>query len=393
MGLGRLEGNVRPSLIIIDIWDINGYDLRVEMKKSVNDREILDSFRAGLVVVDRHGNILYINDIGRRILAISSERESISPGNPFFNILLSSFESEYLPSRIEVELEWKGREDRMVIGITLSDIRKKGERVAIVAFFKDLSRIEKFSQAEGLKSRLVLLGQMAAGIAHEIRNPLASVKLGTEIIRKRDTEGSLDSLTESMMKDIKKVEDIVSQSLSFVKHEEVLKKTFNLEDLLGEIVDGVKSTYPGVEFQVTLEEDKGQIKVDVDKKLFTQAIGNILQNAAQSYGEGKGKVSISIRKSEEYSHILRLSGPADLKKELGEGYVREFINITVKDFGHGIDDDAKAKIFTPFFTTKRKGTGIGLSISQKIIHSHEGIIDVVSELGKGTEFRIKVPVS
>ncbi len=362
------------------------------MKLSIKHKEILDSFRAGVVVIDREGNILYINDIGRRILSISPDINRVSPRNSFFKILLTSFESQYLPSRIEVELEWKGREDRMVIGITLSDIRKKNERVAIVAFFKDLSRIEKFSQAEGLKSRLVLLGQMAAGIAHEIRNPLASVKLGTEIIRKRDRAGSLHSLTESMIKDIQKMDDIVSQSLAFVKHEEMIKKAVPISELFEEIVGSVKTVYPQVDFKVVFSEEQKVTSISVDRKLFVQAMGNILQNAADSYEGGEGKVIISAGTTEEFSHILRLSVPEDLKTKLGNEYLREYINITIRDFGSGIQDEIKEKIFTPFFTTKKKGTGIGLPLSQKIIHSHDGIIDMASREGKGTEFRIKIPL-
>jgi len=195
-----------------------------------------------------------------------------------------------------------------------------------------------------------------------------------------------------MMKDIQKMEDIVSKSLSFVKHEEMIKKPAPISLLFEEIVDSVRPLYPHVTFEVVLSEEQRDTSIFIDRKLFVQAMENILQNAADSYEGGKGKVIISVGTTEEFSHILRLSVPEDLKTKLGNEYLREYINITIRDFGSGIQDEIKEKIFTPFFTTKKKGTGIGLPLAQKIIHSHEGIIDMASREGKGTEFRIKIPV-
>lgn len=360
-------------------------------RPQIAEKDILSSFRAGVLVIDKEGNILYLNEIGKRILNLAEGKKKISSRDPFFKVLIASFESEYLPSRIEMELT-KGLFDRKIIGITLSDIKKRGERKAIVAFFKDLSHIEEHSQAEGLKGRLVVLGQMAAAMAHEIRNPLASININTELIKKKVSGNDVDSLIDSIISDIEKVEGIVNQSLDFVKHDQVVKKDVPVVSLLEEIIESVENIFTKIDFQLEREDISAGESMMVDRKLFSQALQNILFNAAQSYGEGAGKVLITANVTNEYSDILKLSGSKDLKRKLAGEYRKRYLNVSIKDFGPGIKDDIREKIFTPFFTTKKRGTGIGLPISQKIIHSHNGNIDVVTREGKGTEFRIKVPV-
>ncbi len=366
--------------------------MREITKRSIKFKKILDSFRAGVLVLDRDGNILYINEIGRRILDITPEKSKASPRDPFFKVIFSSFDLEYLPSRIEIELTKKETGERKIIGFTLSDMKKGERREAIVAFFKDLSSIEKFSEAEMIKSRLVTLGQMAAGMAHEIRNPLASIKIYTEIIRKKSTGDDFDSLTKSILEDIEKVEDIVNQSLDFVKHEQVVRRPVNISSFLKNTIDSAKGIHSNIDFGVELTNIDDDETMMVDRKLFAQSLYNIFNNAAESYGGVAGKVMVSATVREEYSDILKLSGPKDLKKKLGGESKKKYLYVYVKDFGPGIKNEIREKIFTPFFTTKKKGTGIGLPISQKIIHSHDGIIDLVSKEERGTEFRIKINI-
>ena len=364
---------------------------KVRERPGIIDKDVLSSIRAGVLVIDREGNILYLNEIGRRILNLQEGKTRVSTREPFFKVLLSSFESEYLPSRIEMEVA-KGAFEKKTIGITLSDIKKRGKRRAIVAFFKDLSHIEERSQAEGLKGRLVILGQMAAAMAHEIRNPLASININAELIKRKVSGNDLDAHINSIIKDIDKVESIVNQSLDFVKHDQLTKKSVNIITFLKEVVESVKGIYPDIDFfATTLDIDETEDMM-VDKKLFARALQNILFNAAQSYGDHGGKVMIKAKVTDEYSDILKLSGSKDLKDKLVGEYKKRYLNVNIKDFGPGISEDTREKIFTPFFTTRKDGTGIGLPISQKIIHSHDGNIDVVTREGKGTEFRIKVPV-
>jgi signal transduction histidine kinase len=196
----------------------------------------------------------------------------------------------------------------------------------------------------------------------------------------------------SIIRDIDKVESIVNQSLDFVKHDQVVRKKVSITSFLEEIVESVRRIYRDIDFHFSAKDIDGKEIMMVDKKLFTQALQNILFNAAQSYGDGMGKVLISANVSDEFSDILKLSGSKDLKNKLVGEYKKRYLNVTVKDFGSGINEETREKIFTPFFTTKKEGTGIGLPISQKIIHSHDGNIDVLTKEGTGTEFRIKVPV-
>ncbi|MDP2735814.1 MAG: hypothetical protein Q8P12_06430, partial [bacterium] len=139
---------------------------------------ILSSFRAGIVAIRSDGTVAYINPIGAKILEVCSlrEGENIHPRaaeNVFFRVLSEALTMNYLPTRAEAELPGRDGE-RQSLGFTLSELKEKDGRVGICAFFKDLTHVEMAEESEDLKQRLLMLGQMAAGLAHEIRNPIAS---------------------------------------------------------------------------------------------------------------------------------------------------------------------------------------------------------------------------
>ncbi len=359
------------------------------------ENTILSSFRAGIVAITREGKVAYVNPIGAKILegCNLSEGEIIharAGENSFFRILSESITMHYLPTRVEVELP--GRDgDRQFIGFTLAELKEGETRSGICAFFKDLTHVEMTEENENLKQRLLSLGQMAAGLAHEIRNPISSIGVHCSILKSHlsQNEKLLSSVT-MMGREIEKVEYIIRECLNFVKPAEMGIQPVDVGRLVRGLVDRFKSLHPGMEFAVK-QPNGGSLVAEADAGLLEQAMTNIIANAVDAC-DGKGKVELTFGISRHFSDMMRLerrSGPIVLGHSDRE---EEFLRITIRDNGPGIPAEIRERIFVPFFTTKKTGTGLGLAIAQKIVHSHGGILDLKSEPGKGTDFIIKIPV-
>lgn len=359
------------------------------------ENTILSSFRAGIVAIGQDGIVAYINPIGAKILegCLIREGENIharAGENSFFRVLSEAVSMNYLPTRVEVELPGKDG-DHQYLGFTLAELKDGNKRIGISAFFKDLTQVEMAEENENLKQRLVLLGQMAAGLAHEIRNPIAGIGVHCSILKGHlANNDKLMSSVNMMAGEISKIEYIISECLNFVRPTDLGIKKVDVGKIVEGILERLKSVH--VEMKFFLKKTMGDdLSAEVDPGLLEQAINNILSNAIDAC-EGKGKVDISFGKSKHFTDLVRLGRNVAPIVSGHSGQEEEFIRIAIRDTGPGIPLEIQDKIFVPFFTTKKTGTGIGLPISQKIIHAHGGVIDIESEAGKGTVFSIKIPV-
>lgn len=356
---------------------------------------ILSSFRAGVVALKLDGTVAYVNPIGEKILegCPLMEGENIHPRageNSFFRVLSEALTMHYLPARVEVELPGKDG-DRQTIGFTLAELREGDNKIGICAFFKDLTHVEMAEESENLKQRLLLLGQMAAGLAHEIRNPISSIGVHCSLLKDHlaHNEKLLTSVN-MMAQEVNKVEYIIGECLNIVRPAELGLKEVDVDRVVENIVERFRPLYPEMEFRVKKQEDVS-FRAEVDATLLEQAINNIITNSVYAC-EGKGCVEVSFGISRHFSDLLRLGRKMDPIVHGHSGKEEEFIRISIHDNGPGITHDIEEKIFVPFFTTKKTGTGLGLPLSQKIVHAHGGVLDLQSEPGKGTDFIIKIPV-
>ena len=359
------------------------------------ENAILSSFRAGVVALKMDGTVAYVNPIGAKILegCALTEGENIhlrGGENPFFRLLSEALTLHYLPARVEVELPGKDG-DRQFIGFTLSELKEGDNKIGICAFFKDLTHVEMAEESENLKQRLLLLGQMAAGLAHEIRNPIASIGVHCSLLKSHLSKNEkLLSSVSMMAREVSKVEYIIRECLNFVRPAELGLKKVDVVTVVESILERFKMLYPEMKFLIR-KQDAGVIQAEVDAGLLEQAINNIIANAIFACEE-KGSVEISFGISRHFSELLRLDRKMDPIVHGHSGQEEEFVRITIRDNGPGIPREIEDKIFVPFFTTKKSGTGLGLSFAQKIIHAHGGVLDLQSEPGKGTDFIIKIPV-
>ena len=271
----------------------------------------------------------------------------------------------------------------------MAELPEREKRKGICAFFKDLTNVEMQEENRDLDERLRLLGQMAAGLAHEIRNPIASVGVHCGLLRSRyhGDQRILYSL-QHIEKEIARVDFIIRECLNFVRPAELSIRPVRIDPFLkriagqaGKLFEGTAIVYKG--------GPVGDASAEMDEGLMEQATMNVVANAAQASGP-KGNVTLRARITRGYWDTSR-AGREPLLPETSSNR-EDFLTISIRDDGPGIPEEIRDRIFVPFFTTKKEGTGIGLPLVQKIVYAHKGVLDIVSETGKGTEFIIKLPV-
>lgn len=245
----------------------------------------------------------------------------------------------------------------------------------IQAIARDVSEQHALTDKLVQADKLVLLGQLSAGVAHEIRNPLAAVNLNLQMLKRRFAEDSTEnSYINIALQGVDRISRIVEVTLNFSRPTMPDIKEININSLLPTTLDMTEAILKRKEIVVELKLEDNMPYVAADVKQMQQVFINLITNAADAI-KTKGKVI--IESYVEYGN-----------KQL-EG---DFVVVAIRDTGIGISPDELQKIFNPFFTRKAEGTGLGLPITQRILHQHNGVIDVESAVGEGTSFYVKLPV-
>lgn len=348
-------------------------------------RDVVASMRNGVVAITRDGRVAFLNDVAARTFGCRAARGAL--GRPFFEVLRGSpdvvrilagaFDLTTLPNRAELRLKPSGK----VIGYTLSHVRDARGRVTGAAlFFKDLTRVEQLEERERLRDRLAALGEMAAAIAHEVKNPLASIEVMAGLL-KRQVPDSADAqgILNDIIKEAKMANAIVLEVLEFVRPIRLQVERVALPDILQSAIAMAETKAPRGDVEVTCDAPADLPALHADPYQLRQLFTNLLTNAFEALG-GRGRVAIT-------ASLTRSDDDAAGGEGFGPGVVVE-----VLDDGPGIPPELRDKIFNPFFTTKSQGSGLGLAIVRKIVDAHDGRIDVACDAGGGTRFRVTLPV-
>jgi PAS domain S-box-containing protein len=240
-----------------------------------------------------------------------------------------------------------------------------GNFVGTVHISRDITELRNLRERVIHSERMAALGELAARVAHEIRNPLISIGGFARRLEKK-LSGDIQEYARIIVNEVSRLENILKEILGFVKSSRVNKKSININDLIGSIVDFVASEVERKQNTIAREMCEEPIMTIVDPDRIKEAVLNIFTNAAQATDHG----TITVRTRCEDNEV-----------------VIEFI-----DTGCGIKDEDIKNIFNPFFTTKPQGTGLGLAVTHKIIQEHNGKIKVESAWGGGTAFRIYLPI-
>ncbi len=224
------------------------------------------------------------------------------------------------------------------------------------------------------RDRLAALGEMAAGLAHEIRNPLGAIKGAAQCLDPRALPREDAEFIEVIVDEVNRLNGVVT---AFLDYSRPLKQSFGPTDV-GEVVTRtlrlIQNDVPKP-IQIRVELAEGLPRVDGDAEQLKQVLINLVQNAIQAIGERPGEITIRTLRPDRF----------------GDFRTTEGVEVQVSDNGPGIPNEQQLNIFVPFFTTKQKGTGLGLAICQRIVKNHGGVISVQSRPGEGTTFMIRLP--
>lgn len=348
---------------------------------------IVDSVGDGVLVIDDGELITLMNPAAEEITGISRR---LAQGQPFRNI----FRGE------EVLLEMVGK--TAATGMTISDyenivlkkaghvtpvsataaplLENNGRQIGTILILRDLTNIRELEQAVRQADRLSNLGTLAAGLAHEIKNPLGGIRGAAQLLEQELSDGSeLRDYTRVVLKEVQRVNRIVEELLDLATPRKLSLAPVNLHKVLGDILLLQRRAveHPHVTFQQHFDPSIPPIMAD--EALLTQLFLNLVKNAVEAVGES-GMIRVTSRVLADYSMTQK-----------GERRAR-MVAIEVGDDGPGIPEEQREHLFTPFFTTKAKGSGLGLPLCHKIVSEHRGMIKVDTAAGKGTTFTVMLPL-
>ena len=347
---------------------------------------IVHSMSSGLLTTDLEGRLTSFNRAAEEISGYSLEEIK---GKLCWEVLdLEKLREVFsisinirLPYRFDGECHRKDK-TKLLLGVTVSDLRSEGKSTGIIGIFQDLTQIREMEEKIKRKEKLATIGEMAAGMAHEIRNPLASLSGSMQVL---SHEPLLNDEQKALMKialrETERLDSIITVFLRYAKPSPPNRKTCDLQNLLLETLDFFKQA-PDYQdnIEVLFEHENSALTASVDPDQMKQVFWNLSINAVQAMPHG-GVLRVTAKKQN------RIHGKMDGSEE----YASPFLQVLFQDSGRGIEPVNLEKIFYPFFTTKDRGSGLGLAIVHRIIEDHGGKIEVDSRLGKGTTFKILLP--
>ena len=351
-------------------------------------RHIVSSMRNGVIAFRRDGTLALMNDEAYRTFGLTKSASDL--GRPFADVLRAvpgairvmsaAFELSHLPNRAELRLKDLDR----VIGYTLSQVKDdSGNAIGAVMFFKDLTQVEQLAERERLRDRLASLGEMAAGIAHELKNPLAGIEVMAGLLRRQVPDSTdAQSLLADIISEAKLANAIVVEMLEFVRPIRLQVEHTKIADVVHQAMTLAESKAPRGDVIVTVDLEDELPTIEADLHQLVQVFTNLFANAFEAL-DSKGRITVTAVRSviEQDPAMIGVQPPTPT------------IVVDVVDDGPGVPLEATDKIFDPFFTTKPQGTGLGLAIVRKIVDAHDGRIDVNSAPGAGTRFRVTLPIT
>jgi two-component system sensor histidine kinase PilS (NtrC family) len=348
---------------------------------------IVDGIPSGLAIVGRDGRLVRLNRVAEAILGIAEEgalgndyRLVFADVPAFCERIASALEAGRAEFRTEFFVR-RRHGGNVPVGLSTSVLKDdRGNERGVVAIFQDLTEVRRLEERSRQDDRLSALGQFAAGVAHEIRNPLNAIKGAIDLLRDiAKPSGDEARLVDLVSREADRLNDFVRDVLQFGRLESGERENVRLDRIVEDVAASSRnhpSRKPGVEVAAAAPEP---VEAYVNADAIKRALLNLATNALESIEE-RGTVRISLLRDAEFT-AHGLEGGPDCD-----------VALVVEDTGCGIPPEKREGIFQPFATTKKGGTGLGLAIVDKIVRSHGGRITVTSEPGRGSRFVVYLPV-
>ena len=336
---------------------------------------ILRSLPAGLVMVDGQGRAEYANESAHAILGLAPDGMVGRTLSELVPAIAAAWRERgdaqaELPARERFEGNFvRGNGTVARLGFSFAPLSASGQHPGTLIVFQDVTDIVRLKESVERAERLATIGKFAAGLAHEVRNPLASICTSVDILKESlHPPENLQRLMDNVVKESERLDRLISEFLSYARPRELTR----VEDDLSQLSLGVVEVFRteaqarGCELSLSIEPEVFAV-FDADR--LKQVLWNLLRNALEAVPPGTGKIGLTLRTR--------------------AGWVQ----LSVSDNGRGVPTDQQRRIFDPFFTTKERGTGLGLPISHSIVEAHGGRMLISSQPGQGTELTVMLPLS
>lgn len=339
-------------------------DLSLKSLEQLN-KIIVEQAPLGIITFDSAGAILQANAKAESIL------EGYLKGQNLFQILpkLKSVSLDITMVHQIIMGSSALKEEKSLSIHTSPFFHPQLKQKMLVMLIDDRTEFVKMEEVLRQKEKLAAVGQLAAGIAHEIRNPLAGISGSIELLNQNANSEEEKKLMSIVLREIDRLNNLITEFLDYSRPDQRPTTKVNLSLLVEEILNSLqydKHLLKDIQLAKSIASDMWILGFSEKLK---QALLNIIINGCQAMGDSNNKMlSVELTASDKNKIIIK-----------------------IRDTGSGMTSEVKTKIFEPFFTTKSKGTGLGLALTHKIIETHRGLIYVNSEIGVGTEFVIELP--
>jgi len=359
---------------------------------------ILNSMAAGVIAVDQDGRITNFNPAASLMLGIPRReplgklyRDIIPPGDPIEANALRAAETGQAAD--SVEKTWDLTDGtRLIVSVSTAILAdRKGTAVGAVEVFHDLTRIKKMEQEITRLNTLAALGEMAATVAHQVRNPLSGILgYGSLLKRDMDPDDPRQKLASRICEGVEALNKTVTTLLDYTQHQEIRRCAVGFDGYLDEAIRQFRRDHDLLAAQMKIitgtgtNPMPGDDTIRLDPVLFRQVLFNLFSNSCEACRE-QGSITVTYRKlprqvaASQYADRLLL----DLDETVFE--------IVVTDDGPGVSSSALDSLFAPFFTTREGGNGLGLAMAWKIMKGHGGDIALDRAYGDGARFVLLLP--
>jgi PAS domain S-box-containing protein len=349
------------------------HEIFSSMRENMNS--VMAGLEDGLVLFTRDARAVMISPAAEKFLGEPAAQllgrrvtEIFPPGHPLREAL--HIESDEL-SEVAAETELQTSEGPKRVSVSVQAIQEDGERMGALVTLRDLDSLETINTQLQVSERLAALGRITAGVAHEVKNPLNSMRLWLENLKESlpaEQDSASRQAVQVLDKEIDRLDAVVKRFLDFTRPMDIRLEATQLAELLKEVLEVARPQFQKSNIQLAQLLPIDVPEVYVDRALLKQAVLNLVLNAAEAMPSG-GQLRL----------VLSRRG--------------EMAEITVGDTGRGIPLENRQKIFQLFFTTRPGGSGIGLASTFRIVQLLNGSIDFTSEVGRGTTFRIELPIA
>jgi len=334
---------------------------------------VVDSMTDGLISLDENGHVVTMN---RQAMEILGAEAGGCKGKAIGKIFGDTNESFLREARDQIirdrEMEVLRRDGgRIPLSLSAAPLKDdKGRELGAVLIIRNLREIEELKEKVRRSERLAAVGRLAAGMAHEIRNPLSSIRGFAQFFLNRFREQKTEQEYASIMiREVDRLNRVITELLDFARPREPRREVCSLKDIINYTLKILSPELAGKKVRVEQNYEKELPPVAADQEQLSQAFLNLLLNALYAVEED-GEIIIGMRRFPD----------------------RSALDITIADNGRGIPPENLEKVFEPFFSTKPKGTGLGLAIAYRIVENHGGEITVNNRQGGGTIFSITLPL-